>query len=405
MKNILLPLLFSTVLILLQTTETAAQFVGIGTTAPLDKLHINGGNARIEYAGSIAGLRISTINSGQTIADKSWGLWGMNGYGGATRNSFEIWEYSDTDQNGTYCGGPDVCDPRFVIASGGNVGLGTITPEAKLDVVGDVKVRGNDIFGDPGNFRINAGTGGYVELKPQSASYGVIVRENGSTDFGNIEVSANGLGLGYLTSGAHITIAQGGNVGVGTGTPANKLQVVGNVGMSAEYGMVINYDPGATYGYIPYATGIKSMAGIGPNSTYDFGTIIDSDALIALRETDGNKISGWFDLNSNKFVWNGVISSSRVKVQTNVWADYVFKEDYKLKSLKEVRSFIDKNGHLPNVPSEKEVLENGIDVSDMNVKLLEKIEELYLHTIQLSEDVEMLKQKNEELEQIIRKDK
>ena len=83
---------------------------------------------------------------------------------------------------------------------------------------------------------------------------------------------------------------------------------------------------------------------------------------------------------------DGKVRAHGVKVYTT-WADYVFKPDYDLKPLNEVEAFINKNGHLPNVPSEKEVLENGIELGAMNAKLLEKIEELTLYVIEQNKKI------------------
>jgi len=71
-----------------------------------------------------------------------------------------------------------------------------------------------------------------------------------------------------------------------------------------------------------------------------------------------------------------------VKVElSDTWPDYVFASNYELKDLEEVKNFINQNGHLPNIPSAKEVEEEGIMLGEMNAKLLEKIEELTLYTI------------------------
>lgn len=61
-------------------------------------------------------------------------------------------------------------------------------------------------------------------------------------------------------------------------------------------------------------------------------------------------------------------------------------------SLKQVKQYIDQNGHLPNVPSEKKVTKEGVDLAEMNKILLEKIEELTLYTIQQQEEIERLKE-------------
>ncbi len=71
-----------------------------------------------------------------------------------------------------------------------------------------------------------------------------------------------------------------------------------------------------------------------------------------------------------------------------------------MKSLEEVARFIESNGHLPNIPSADVVEENGIKVSEMNAKLLEKIEELTLYTIKQEREIEDLKRQNESLETI-----
>lgn len=63
--------------------------------------------------------------------------------------------------------------------------------------------------------------------------------------------------------------------------------------------------------------------------------------------------------------------------------DYVFKEGYDLKTLDEVKAHIHKEGHLPNIPSAEEMEEEGLNLKEMNLKLLEKIEELTLYVIQL----------------------
>lgn len=97
---------------------------------------------------------------------------------------------------------------------------------------------------------------------------------------------------------------------------------------------------------------------------------------------------------------NGLIYANGVKVSlpvNNVWPDYVFKKDYKLRPLAEVEQFIAANNHLPDVPSEAAVKENGIDVANMDAVLLRKVEELTLYMIQLQKDNLELKAKLEAL--------
>lgn len=95
---------------------------------------------------------------------------------------------------------------------------------------------------------------------------------------------------------------------------------------------------------------------------------------------------------------NGLLRARKVKVDTDAWADYVFKPTYSLMTLYEVEEFIQKYGHLPNMPSEKDVKENGVDLVEMNIKLLEKVEELTLHTIQLQKELKEMQLKLSNIE-------
>lgn len=85
---------------------------------------------------------------------------------------------------------------------------------------------------------------------------------------------------------------------------------------------------------------------------------------------------------------NGTIRSKEVKIEATGWSDFVFDENYNLPSLSEVESHIKENKHLPNIPSEKEVLKDGINVVEMQAKLLQKIEELTLYVIEQDKKIE-----------------
>ena len=82
---------------------------------------------------------------------------------------------------------------------------------------------------------------------------------------------------------------------------------------------------------------------------------------------------GTLDPGSYKLAVKGKIRAEEIKVETG-WADYVFKEEYNLPTLDEVEKHIKEKGHLINIPSAKEVEENGIQLGEMNKLLLEKIE-------------------------------
>jgi hypothetical protein len=73
------------------------------------------------------------------------------------------------------------------------------------------------------------------------------------------------------------------------------------------------------------------------------------------------------------------------------WSDYVFEPDYKLMPLNELKEFIERNKHLPGMPSANEVASKGIDVAEMNALLLKKIEELTLYVLELKKEIEKFK--------------
>lgn len=96
--------------------------------------------------------------------------------------------------------------------------------------------------------------------------------------------------------------------------------------------------------------------------------------------------------NTNEIVLksNGYIRAREIQVDLNYipHPDYVFKKDYNLMPLKELKEFVEANKHLPNIKSEKEVKEEGsYALGEMNLKLLEKVEELTLYIIDLEERI------------------
>ena len=103
-----------------------------------------------------------------------------------------------------------------------------------------------------------------------------------------------------------------------------------------------------------------------------------------------NLNSGAIDISYYTLYVDGGMLADEVRVRTS-WADYVFKDDYKLKPLFEVESFINKNGHLPNVPSAEEVENGGIELGEITKIQQEKIEELTLYIIEQQKQIDELK--------------
>ncbi|WP_299466286.1 hypothetical protein [uncultured Microscilla sp.] len=96
------------------------------------------------------------------------------------------------------------------------------------------------------------------------------------------------------------------------------------------------------------------------------------------------------------FVAGGILTEA-VRVRTD-WADYVFEPSYKLAPLSEVEKYIAEKGHLPNVPSAKEVASEGIDVGEISKIQQEKIEEVFLHLIKMNKAMQKMQQKIQTLE-------
>ncbi len=116
--------------------------------------------------------------------------------------------------------------------------------------------------------------------------------------------------------------------------------------------------------------------------------VVGSQDKNMTKDNFGNVLTGY-----KLFVKDGILTE-KVKVAistTDDWSDFVFADDYKLNSIETVEEFVKENKHLPNIPSAEAVVENGVNVAEMDAKLLRQIEELWLHVIEL-------KKKNDALE-------
>jgi hypothetical protein len=102
---------------------------------------------------------------------------------------------------------------------------------------------------------------------------------------------------------------------------------------------------------------------------------------------------------------NGIVRSEEVTVEIVNPPDYVFEPGYESQTLEEIKDYIAKNKHLPEIPSAKEMETDGINLGDMNMRLLKKIEELTLAQIDLMEKLKKQNERIQELEKKIGKNK
>ncbi len=177
-----------------------------------------------------------------------------------------------------------------------------------------------------------------------------------------------------------MTIKRSGYIGISQSNPLSRLHVVAPVRESLRLYETNSAD---RYLNIWQGTGSPVIDAIG-SGRLNIGWDEDLHLVINKGGTKGVSI-GTQDLPNNYMLAvSGRVLSEEVKVQLkSAWPDYVFTPSYNLQSLSEVESFINENGHLPNIPSAAEVEENnGIELGAMNAKLLEKIEELTLHLIE-----------------------
>ena len=108
---------------------------------------------------------------------------------------------------------------------------------------------------------------------------------------------------------------------------------------------------------------------------------------VTSTDGEGNLGIGTADTRGYRLAVNGKIRAQEIKVEATPWPDYVFSKSYQLPTLQETEKHIKENGKLPGIPSAAEVKANGIDLGEMNAKLLQKIEELTLHVIEQNKKI------------------
>ena len=285
--------------------------------------------------------------------------------------------------------------------------MAMLTPlilNAQYDINGDYKISGNLGIGttDISSAKLNLQGNNSWQLRLKDIGTGGSTWRIGST--GNNWSVGGGKFVICNTensSGASFTIAPNGFIGIGTNYPTNaKLQIQG----ADDYGAVLRLKNTGTDGgdWSLVSTNTNWAAG-SQDLLFTFG-IPQSTNTKVIFTNDGKVGIGTYELPGNyKLYVAGNILTEGVKVKLkSQWSDFVFKNDYNLRTLEEIENYIIENERLPDIPSESEVVENGINLGEMDAKLLQKIEELTLYMIEINKEVKTLKQENSDLKEEIK---
>lgn len=210
-----------------------------------------------------------------------------------------------------------------------------------------------------------------------------------------------------------------GNVGIGTTDPSKKLDIYSS---SATALKISTGDPStyATEIHLGGSTDFTKSAIISaPNAAgwyrqdlffclangNNTSSVGISDAAMVIKSYNSGKFGnvGIGTINPDeKLTVKGKIHAEEVRIDLSVPApDYVFSNDYKLKSLQEVEDYIKQNSHLPEIPSAKEIEKNGLMLAEMNMNLLKKIEELTLYSIDQNKKIESQAKEIESLKDLV----
>lgn len=255
----------------------------------------------------------------------------------------------------------------------GNVGLGTTAAGARLEVNRSVSIGGMLSSGQAAGLQ-------FLDIGTQHV--GFRWSDDGTKNLILEDASLSQNPDTWYNNDLANLIVRNGKIGINTTAPNAPLHAKGNAG-------IITVE-GNTFAHIQYypqgfSNGRKAWVGFGLAGTNEF-TI--------KNEAGGNIV---FNPLAGKVIVDGEFRAKSIKVTNSPWADYVFEDDYDLKSLNEVENFIKDNGHLPNIPSAKEIEKGELDLADMQRLQMEKIEELTLYIIQLDEKLNKLENENKVL--------
>ncbi len=282
---------------------------------------------------------------------------GYVGFGSSSNNSLYLLNYDG---------------PLFLSGTSTSIN-GDINVSGRLNTSIEYQLGGSSLIGQDLSYRwlsdVNGSPRIYFGHGDTNNYYDI-----GAADKSHIFRSTGGKVLAQFNDNQISTLQVNGQMVSSFSSPVLKLNDTDATNTSDMIGFVSFQAQGAEKGYVGY----------GSNGS-DNLHLVNQDGELYLS---GSKAT----INTNTII-NGNLEAKKVKVTATPGSvpDYVFQPNYKLSTLNELEAYIKANSHLPNIPNAKEIETNGQNVGELQLKLLEKIEELTLYVIELKKEIDHLK--------------
>lgn len=385
------------------STQVTAGQVGIGTVAPNAKLDIlnSGNHLRLSNSATVYS-EIQTTTSGYLFLNPSNGGLGRIGIGIAsplTGFHSNMGVFRITDPASTSRGFQ--VTPNYATANG-EVPVGTVilTP---ITASGEGLSFASSGSGAPG---VKIGTYAYNG----SSWYSMWETENVSFTTPNLLLGRTignvGIGTGANAVASHLDIRNA-NLSTSAGAKVEWERLYASSGFNQDNLRIYHKRHSAGNNWNSAEIRIQKTVDVtdqhfisfrgdaNGGSTLAFGH--GNTELMAITDAGRVSIGTMKQLSGphtdSKLSVDGKTVTRSLYVTATGWADYVFDKDYCLPNLMDIEQYYLANKHLPEIPSEQEVIENGINVGEMNKLLLKKIEEMTILMVQQQKDIDLLKSK------------